>query len=417
MRRYAPILILLGGTAVFALGIWTLFEWRFASGDVYPPYSSLRADPLGTMALYESLGKMPGLSVSRDFSILNRLPEEPGTTYLHLAAEPYEWNWLPDDVYREVKRFVVSGGRLVITYYPQTHLEYDHDNDDEGSTNNVKKSAAPGKPAPAGKKEGKDDKKKKKKKKDEEEGVDLTEKWGFHEGFEPLAPNGDVYEPVAVVNKSGKALPPVLQWHSGMIFTNCAGWRTIYARGTNAVVIEKSMGRGSVVIAGDSFFVSNEAMARDRHADLLAWLIGPHAGIVFDEAHLGITESSSVAILMRKYHLHGLAAGLLLLAVLFIWKNSASLVPAQSQARPEEVVAGKDATSGFVNLLRRSIAPRELFRTCFAEWKKSVAPSGRFSTARLRQAEQIFESESSLPPNEHNPVASYQKISATLKKL
>ena len=80
-------------------------------------------------------------------------------------------------------------------------------------------------------------------------------------------------------------------------------------------------------MATDSYFVSNEAMAKDRHADLLAWLIGPDKNVVFDEAHFGIVETSGVAVLMRKYRLHGLAAGLMLLAGLFIWKNSTSLVP------------------------------------------------------------------------------------------
>ena len=136
--------------------------------------------------------------------------------------------------------------------------------------------------------------------------------------------------------------------------------------------------------------------------------------IVFDEAHLGILDTSGVAALMRKYHLHGLAAGLLLLAALFIWKNSTSLVPARAQAASEDFVTGKNATSGFVNLLRRSVAPRDLFGTCFAEWKKMAAPSGKFSTARVRQAEAIFQSEDLQPAGQRDPIAAYRKISETL---
>ena len=60
MKRYFPIVILLGCAAAFAFGIFRLFEFRFEAGDVYPPYSSLRSDPLGAMALYESLEKIPG---------------------------------------------------------------------------------------------------------------------------------------------------------------------------------------------------------------------------------------------------------------------------------------------------------------------------------------------------------------------
>ena len=78
MKKYFPIVILLGCAAAFAFGVVpSCLQLRFEAGDVYPPYSSLRADPLGAMAFYESLGKIPGISVRRDFSASNRLPEEP----------------------------------------------------------------------------------------------------------------------------------------------------------------------------------------------------------------------------------------------------------------------------------------------------------------------------------------------------
>ena len=63
-----------------------LFRLRFEAGDVYPAYSSLRTDPLGTMAFYESLQRIAGFSVRRDYSRANRLPEVRDTCYLHLAA-------------------------------------------------------------------------------------------------------------------------------------------------------------------------------------------------------------------------------------------------------------------------------------------------------------------------------------------
>jgi hypothetical protein len=67
------------------------------------------------------------------------------------------------------------------------------------------------------------------------------------------------------------------------------------------VVVERQVGRGTIVMASDSYFLSNEALQRDRHADLLAWLVGSGTQVVFDEAHLGIVEKPGVATLMRKY--------------------------------------------------------------------------------------------------------------------
>jgi len=167
-------------------------------------------------------------------------------------------------------------------------------------------------------------------------------------------------------------------------------------------------------MATDSYFISNEAMANDRHADFLAWLVGANKNVVFDEAHFGIVETSGVAVLMRKYRLHGLAAGLVLLAGLFIWKNSTSLVPPPAETKKADFIAGKDAASGFVNLLRRSIAPRDLLATCFAEWKKSAAPAGKISSARIQQAEAVFTSENSLPNKDRNSIETYKKISKAL---
>ncbi len=434
MKKYFPLLLLLACIAFFAYGIVQLFELRFKTGDVYPAYSSLRADPLGTMALYESLGKTPGLNVRRDFSMENRLPQEPGTVYLHLAAENGEWDFLPEDTVKEIKDFVNGGGRLVITYSPQTSFfNYEWDEDKTNSvfpepskskdTNappaKVDKSDKTNKTDKADKADKTDNAGKKKKKKINGEGfwVSLEEEWGFHEGFEKLVPNGDAYDPATVTNQSDLDLPPTMNWHSALIFTNCdPAWTTVYARGTNAVVIERKFNHGSVVLASDSYFVSNEAMLSDRHADLLAWLVGNNRHVVFDEAHFGIVDQPGIAGLMRKYRMQGFALGLLLLAALFIWKNSASLVPPHPDEQREDFVTGKDAAAGFVNLLRRNIPARDVFSVCFAEWKKSAATSGKVSRVRLQQAEAIFDAEEALPQKDRHPIATYRTISDTLRK-
>jgi hypothetical protein len=100
---------------------------------------------------------------------------------------------------------------------------------------------------------------------------------------------------------------------------------------------------------------------------------------------------------------------------LFIWKNSVSLVPPPVEEKRQDYVAGKDAAAGFVNLLRRSIAPRELLATCFAEWKKSVAPTGKYSAARLQQADAAFAAENSAATGTRDPVKAYRTISGILQ--
>lgn len=442
MRKFVPIIVILGCFAVFAFGMVQLFKLRFDVGDVYPPYSSLRTDPLGTMALYESINKLPGVSTRRDVSADDRLPESADTTYMHLAASTYEWKWMPEDTFYEVDRFVRGGGRLVITLFPESStnvLMYErYDETETNAAPSQNTNAAPSQStnaAPWQKTNSKDTKDakgqkgtpdtkqvkaKKKKPTDEQDQyfntVSIEEKWGVGFSIIDLTKNeNDVYEPVRVRNQSDLPLPQTLGWHSGIVLTNSdKAWQTIYSRGTNAVVVERKFGRGSVVIATDSYFTSNEAMMKDRHADFLGWLIGSSKTVVFDEAHLGVVESSGVATLMRKYRLYWLVGGLILLAVLFIWKNSLSLLPPRDDERRPEYLAGKGAASGFVNLLRRNVPVRDLLEICYVEWKKSAAQSGLYSAARRQQAETIFHVENSLTGKERNPLRAYYDISTAL---
>jgi hypothetical protein len=409
MKRYFPTIVLLSCAAVFAVGCIYLFELRFEAGDVYPPYSSLRADPLGAMALYESLEKMPGVSVRRDFSDSNKLPEDKQTVYLHLAGNPYEWDFLPADMYHDIQGFLARGGRLAITFFPEADEDIFNFNDE---TNRSESDKAREQRMTPPKRQLKQQPRKEVDS-DEESYISLEREWNFGTDVFKLEQDGDHYLPVTVFKKADLPLPETVQWHSGIVFTRPGhDWQVVYARGTNAVVIERKFGAGTVVMATDSYFISNEAMSRDRHADLLAWFIGANKNVVFDEAHLGIVQTSGVAVLMRKYRLEGLAGGLILLAVLFIWKNSTSLVPPMGEGKRAQFVTGKGSAAGFVNLLRRSVARRDILATCFAEWKKSVAPRGKNLTTRSQQAEAIFAAE--MTNSSSDPIQTYKKISETL---
>jgi hypothetical protein len=223
------------------------------------------------------------------------------------------------------------------------------------------------------------------------------------------------HKPVTV-ESDDPALPPSISWHSGLVFTNLnQAWRIVYSRGSEPVLVERKFGSGSVVLSTDSYFISNEAMAKERHADLLAWVVSPSRRVVFDEAHLGIVQSPGVSTLIRKYRLHGLVVGLLLLAALFIWKNSVPFVPTRGNEALEAFVAGRDSAAGFVNLLRRHVSSKELLNVCLVEWKKSFA-HGKYSASRMRRVEAMIKAEMTLSAMERNPVRTYQAICRALKE-
>jgi len=404
MRKFLPGLVLVLCATAFVAGLARLFLLRFEAGDVYPPYSSLRADPLGTMVLWESLEKLPGLTVRRDFSDANRLPETPNTTYLHLGAEEYDWRELPVDLFHEIESFATRGGRLAVAFAPVTGTNYFYF-PAVTATNTAGTNAAGRKRVPA----------RKIFQEDAAPGrsVSLEDRWGVGFNYEGLARGGDgAYQPVTVTNVSALRLPARLDWHSGLVFTNLdSRWRVIYARGPNPVVVERPFGRGTVVLTTDAYFLSNEAMWRARHPELLAWFVGPATHAVFDEAHLGVVETAGMAGLMRKYRLHGVICAVLVLAGLFIWKNSLSLVPPPKEAAHQDFIPGRDAAGGFVNLLRRNIPPARILDVCFEEWTKSLARGGSHTIAGVDRASEIMET-----GRARDPVLAYQQISRALKR-
>jgi len=79
-------------------------------GMCYPEYSSLRADPLGAMAFCESLERMPGLSVRRDFSDTNELPEERERSICTWPRRHLRWTGLPDELVREIEHSSPTAG-------------------------------------------------------------------------------------------------------------------------------------------------------------------------------------------------------------------------------------------------------------------------------------------------------------------
>src|SRR2546430_5283102 len=214
MKGRVSIVAFVVCAAIFAVGLFQLLKLRFETGDVYPPYSSLRADPLGTMAFYEALERTPEMTVERDFSANNRLPPGKNTTYLHLGARTREWKGLDDEEFRTIEDFVTAGGRLVVTFFPEVTSPVVIFPPEEEDVKSGKKEAGE-KPSPS----------KSKKKKPTRSMSDrirrrnsIQERWGIEIGFCQLEPSTNNYESTWVQRSAELTLPEALEWHSGVIF-------------------------------------------------------------------------------------------------------------------------------------------------------------------------------------------------------
>ncbi|MDB6112011.1 MAG: hypothetical protein JWR69_3761 [Pedosphaera sp.] len=420
MKRNLSLVLLLACTIAFALGLAQLFKLRFESGDVYPAYSSLRTDPLGTSGFYESLEQLPGISARRDYSAGDQLPEGRNVAYLHLAGKSSQWKTFSAESFAKMESFLKQGGRLVVAFSPETSKGYESAFSRKKKKTEESKDPPPEVEEPVKPKPAKKPRKSNKPAGEDELAVpqiSIKERWGVESVFQGMAgDNGEAYDSIEVLNHGDPSLPDSISWHSGLVFTNLdAAWRTLYTRKSGAVLIERKFGSGSLVFSTDSYFLSNEALRKDRQPSLLAWLAGPCQRIVFDEAHLGVVENPGVATLIRKYRLQGMVAALLLLAGLYIWKNSVSLVPLHADEPVEAYVTGKDSAAGFVNLLRQHVPASQLLNVCLAEWKKSSG-RGTFSAAKLGRVQAVIDAENALPAKERNAIRAYQTICRVLKE-
>jgi hypothetical protein len=205
-------------------------------------------------------------------------------------------------------------------------------------------------------------------------------------------------------------LEETLSWYSGVFFrAKSPAWHTIYRSERGPVVVERSIGEGSIVLASDSYFVSNEALLVERAPALLAWLVGPARHVIFEETHLNFREQPGVASLLRRHGLSGFVIGFLILIALWLWRNATfTLSPRRDAAPSDEIVSGRDSFAGFVHLLRRGPTPAELLGVCLAEWSKSArSPNDH----RARDAGAF----SAAIENEKNPVTAYNTITEMLR--
>jgi hypothetical protein len=375
--------------------------------------------------LHESLDALRSLVVERHIRPVHKLPAGHDTTLFFLGTDPAEMTVLTEDEFKALERFMFEGGRIVVSFYPSNtkpwglrrrdakdaKKQQSSNKGGKKSDEEKDKSIPPGKQSPLNKD-------------DDWPGmklISLKERWDIEFAYADLSKDEEgKYQSVVARRVGGMELPEEITWHTALYFDEPAtDWQVIYTREEWAALVERKFGDGSLVLSADSWFLSNEAMRKERHPELLAWLVGGSRTVLFDETHLGVMADPGIAALIRKYRLHGLVIGLVLLGGLFVWKNAVSFVPPHAEepvSGPGPLVVGKESAAGFVNLLRRSIRPAELLSVCFAEWKKSCAHGRSDLAAKAERMAAIVGEEQGRPARERNPVSAYRRACEILSR-
>lgn len=368
MRRSnsGVVALLIALACGFLVGLWKLYDLRFNAGDIYPAYSSLRSDPLGAKALYESLRGIPDFYVDRNYREIANLPKQKAVI-LFLGENPSAFASASADELKEYEALAAGGARVVIAMRPVRPPK------EESRPPGVKQGSK--KPA---------------------ERSSVEERWGVQIAYTKATDKPA--EEQAGENPKTTALNFEFQ---GQVLDR----------------VERPFGSGSVVLLANSYPLSNEALAGERDARLIAWMIGTNNNVLFDEHHFGVTENGGVVTLARKFHLEGLAAVLLVLLALFIWKNSTSLLPprAERSTADDDSVAAKDSSAGLANLLRRNIPGKVLLASCLNEWENS-GHGGKFYSQDRFYSQDKIDRIRALVHRDGDAVETYRKVARILSE-
>ncbi|MCI5150560.1 MAG: DUF4350 domain-containing protein, partial [Candidatus Electrothrix sp. MAN1_4] len=361
-----------------------LFALRLENGDFLPAYSSLRKDPMGTAVLYESLLRS-GVKVQRNHDPLSRAVLNSNETLLVIGHNrTFSGMFRAETEQQALTSFVEKGGRLVITsteaYSLDTGDKEGEESDDTDCEPDDQESAEETKTEQIEQDEGN---KKDEQPEEQPEEVDVDDDppaWAVQTRslLDREKKKEDQKASIATGILGDKKLG--LAWPNKVVFKKPdeipdEQWQVLLRLENEPVLIQRRLGQGSIVLATSSFFLSNEAMLRDRQVPLLAWLTGNPSRLIFDEFHHGLRSRESIAGMIRSHNLHGGIIILIVLALLFVWKNSSSLLPRsksqeKSLEKPAHQRIGRDQFEGMVNTLRLH-PPKNLVVTALQQWEKS----------------------------------------------
>ncbi|MEJ2154514.1 MAG: hypothetical protein P8X96_04210 [Desulfobacteraceae bacterium] len=411
-RRLIFLFLICG--LIFMVGLVKLFLLRFEAGDVYPAYSSLRSDPLGTQALFLSLRRISTDAVSRNFHPLHEIELSPNTTLIVTGIGEGFWVWRASNEFEQLlENLAISGGRLVLTFMspPQRHpLSWEKDKEKETSEDGASSGDAQGEGAQPESDTAED-------RFDKQFGK--TFDYDPHNlGFHFNTPTGEDWDDYAErFYGTSDILPPTIPWRAPLSFRlKDNSWETLYTWQGEPVVVQRPWGKGTVVMVADSYLLSNEALRNHRQTGVLTWLVQPGNAIVFDESLKGLLKQPGMAVLARQYRLHGVFAALLAVVGLFIWRQSTIFIaPVQVETGSghSQPAAGRDTSQGLVHLARQHIDVKSLMTVCFKAWKGQAAQ--RVSAERISEVEALV-AKAAADPRKEKQVKTYIEICELLRQ-
>jgi hypothetical protein len=312
------------------------FQWRLETGDSFPEYSTYRTDPKGLKAFYDSLEATEAVGVARRLQSSKIFPSGEGRA-LVVAGVSADQQTVSDEDAQLFDHWLATGGRLIIALRPERR---------QTTSGDGPKSDTPGAVVSWRR---------------------FIRRWGVE-----IVPFKGFYPSSLKSSQFGA----IVRWFGNSYFDHLAPeWHGIAAQGDHNVIVERPFARGSLVLLSDSYPLSNEALAVDRNTGLLLWLIGSCRAVLFEETHLGLSERPGIMTLALRYGLQGTLISIIAVLLLFVWKSQYTLVPRRKTNQSARGVQGLSSEQAFLNLLRRTILPKDLLGVCIETWLKTARPT------------------------------------------
>ncbi|HSI82757.1 MAG: hypothetical protein ACAI35_02085 [Candidatus Methylacidiphilales bacterium] len=422
-------------TAVFIWGIVSIVRHQLVRGGSYPNYSTPSLTPTGLRALSDTLRSLPGLDVrqdNRNFSVLKGNPENlfilaGFDTYTYILSHLHQPLSLLE--LTKVEEFPEKGATLLIAFANladdprssdnleqsrkfamQQHIESE-DELPEQSCNRAARTARLGERMLKA-------------------GALLDMMLGLNFEVRPGSeaerrrltdPARPPRREIATLADSAPVqLDKELTWKSLNFLKLSPGWIVLYntPEGRPAIAMRK-VGKGRIIVSASSDWLCNSGLRLHAAPRLLAWIVDGHERIFFLERHLSFQDTRGVMWLVREHGLLGFVVGLLLLLVLFLWRNSTSLAPRLDLAGSEErgaVLLGQDSSEGFLNLLSRNVPRKEILPKAYASWVKWRASRSPAAANRAGAMETELRKSQTGELSEEELVRTYRNMAAILNR-
>lgn len=371
MRKSLQLMIFIGGLLTFAISVYVFLPQSARNQDAFPGYSSLLPNPKGMKVLHNSIERIPGFEIQRNYRPYSEL--EGSTDMLLIMGGLQSWRQsLPMNVIEEnndhgLSAFVESGGSLLIAYTPWiSSQDADQTMDDSDSEDEME---------------------------EEEEVSDSEETEKTRHRY--------ILDTVAEAGMTHGEFEP-FQWKSRYALDLPEdGWQIHQSIGEHPAIASTSLGEGTIIVCADAYFISNEAML-DPPLDFIKWMTTGKRVIIFDEWSKGVQDNRSIVYLLRKHKILAFLISLIVTSVLLFWHNSSSVLA--RSAMLQEAENGQHETSATAVLLRKDVPAKSLVTAC----RELLARDKRL----LKREWKRFES-NPVPTNE-DPTIEYNKIVKSL---